>query len=567
MDFLWSNDPAQLSALRGAMRRVGHDDKNVALACNGPWGAVVAMKSPYQGLQPFVDKDVAVVVIGDPLISHETDSSVPASIRRTSGIFRMWRASGKDRRPILPRHPSAMLCFGPDPGTAEVITDASGAVPVFVSQPLSGSANFLASSAELIAAVVKPHLDDVSAREFILTRRVSFPNSLYHGITELLPGSIHRFPERSTSRWWQPPLPNYSEDPRVYADSVRETVYETINLLARQVVGQGVTTLSAGSDTRVVAAIASKVLNLQGITITAKPNLESRTARQVARRLGIPWRHVVRSANHYGDVYRSVPMMLGAHCLWSDAHFHLNALDLPEDVPFVLGGYQADALFRSGVALYKRRKASIARGRVEADSPLWIIDRLAQGAPREVGRAITERWKASEELLGLTSAHPEDLRMTYPLSRMRTPIHFQAARRNGPQYEPFMTVGALELAFRIPIEFKQSERGAGSLADHLFREEYRRFRGIPTNPASNSMVRYVLNWWRKVDPDVLKHSGAWSTIQDPFNEEEMAHRFADSIKQAQHRLNLNMPRRPSPELKLACYQVACAARVLTQSTY
>ncbi len=539
MDFVASTDPQDLVLMLYALDLVGIDPGTICLSEAGPWGSFAATSSPYRGLQPLSTEDEIVAVVGDPLLDLPSNAGQVTTPQRarTAAIAHLWADSGAGRAELRPEHPAALIRIARSSREIEVLTDVLGAVPVYYSE--QGSRLLISTSPDVIAAMIHPELDELSAVELLVAGRLSFPHTLYRGVEQLLPGSRHRWPQRQSSRWWTPPTPEASGSVDHWSKLVEEALEALLSRVAEQVADYGVVTLSAGQDTRAVAIVASRHMTLEAVTLTAVPNPESWIAARVARRLGIPHRLALRSRNHYGDVYRTNPVVLTTQNLWDHAHFHLGALGLDASTPSVIGGYMADTVFREQSTHRSLHGRLIRAGEVSPGDHPWAVSDLVPRLSASLRSAIDDRWVRARELLQLTKASA-DLALSHPLSSTVGAAHFHAARRNGPQYEPFMTRRCVDLAFRIPPEVKANFRMNG-----MFPSARAATRWIPINPTNIRGINRSLRTWRRLPdplvPSWVNHPESWSTLENPRSDPSLEVQFIDAVNQMGAIVGLQLP--------------------------
>jgi asparagine synthetase B (glutamine-hydrolysing) len=515
MDFLYTSRPDETKRLLKAMHQVGHRQEDIALAMTGKWGTLIATTTPYQALSPLVTPKRILAVIGDPLLevcSHPSPDTKPQSRdARTQTIADAWENGPLDA--VLPHHPAAMLRIDRETGNVELITDALGGVPVFHQHHIDG--HLLATTPDLIASIGESRFDPLSGVELITTGRIHFPHSLYQDIHQLLPGAIHRFPEQKTQRWWTPPRPIEGKDPREWAQLVRDALYDTLHTLSHQVHGPGWVTLSAGKDSRAIARAASSSMKVAAVTLSPVRNMESRIAKKVARKTGIPHHHRVAGPDHKANIIRSRPLMLGSSNNWKHAHYHLGVLGVPRDSAFVLGGHTADTRFYRSDAMTQRRERGVRNGQLGPDHPYWDPNGFSLSMEPATRAAIEDRWEQGAAFLGLGGLDRQT-RFMHPLSSQFSAAQFHSARRNFPAYELFMTEPMVRLGFQIPTPMKARPKKDDErplVGKYLFEEERAHYADIPINPGK-SVKRFHKKIKRRLPaslvPMKVRFPGSWA---------------------------------------------------------
>jgi len=559
MDFLWTNAPGKIPDLLRGLDRVGVATDTVSVAESGSWGTLVATTTPYMGLSPHISDEAILVAVGDPLLPAIRSSSGESRTRRSRSISDLWGQIGDNRSALQPQHPAALMRVDRVSNSTEVVLDAFGGVPVFTAT--WGSHRLVGTTPDLLAATAGAQLDVVSAAELMAAGRIAFPNSLYLGITQLMPGSHHNLTSGKAVRWWRPPHPDLSRSSRAWAEDVEDAVRGTLREIVRQLGRAGLTTLSAGRDTRAVASLGSEAMDLTAVVLTGAPNLESWTARRVARRLDIPLDARLRPPDHYLRLLKSRPLALGTGTDWLHAHFHSHVLSSGETVSFILGGYNADTLFRNGGGAFKAWSKLKRSGSLPSVRGRWPVSSIYEEYPPSLISRIEDRWSESMSLLGITPEHNQGLSMEFPFTQRLTAAHFNASRRNGPQYEPFMTEAALRLGFLIPEP--QKDRGFTSV---LFRAPLRSFRGIPINPGEGRIGSRFLKILSLLLPDVLaprglKARGSWSAGADPLSDVNLAPQLREALVEVERLVGLSSGRHRSLHLMSLALQIETARRL------
>ncbi|ODR96793.1 hypothetical protein AUC71_04295 [Methyloceanibacter marginalis] len=146
--------------------------------------------------------------------------------------------------------------------------------------------------------------------------------------------------------------------------------------------------------------------------------------------------------------------VIPSHTDREHAHFRDQALGEIKS-PFLLGGYMADTILHLASPFYWARCKAMRAGTISSDAPRWMLTTFGTTLDSETVDGISGRWEQSDALLSITGHHEPSLTTAYPATRQGHIAHFQAARREYPIYEAFMTRTALEIGFEIPIKLKE----------------------------------------------------------------------------------------------------------------
>lgn len=554
MDFVYSSDPSQAAKIRAAWVGQGVA-RPIAVEHSGRWGCFAATDTPYWGYAPEIVDGQLVCVVGDPLVSGLAVSE-RSGAARTTAVARNWK---RDAASVEPNHPAALFRIE-DNQSVSIVTDAWGAVPIFWG--LFDDALYVATSPDLIALCVEAQTDRLSVLEFLATTQLSFPNTLYTDIWQVAPAShvsLNGEGVASSQRYWSPPLPVPGRSVPQWADVLHQSIVGTYALMAAELGRKGSATLSAGLDTRYLIGLATrdKLLELDAVTIAPIRNQEFWIAKRAARLLEVEHKAVHPPPGGYGARMLENAPFIPSHIDREHAHFSNKALGEIK-APFLLGGYMADTILNCGDPFYTLRRHALQARNIPSNGARWMRTTFGATLGANDADAISRRWQHSDELLGLTVQHEPGLVTAYPATRQGHIAHFQAARREYPMYEPFMTRAVLGLGFELPIELKQASPKqdfyapyldgllSGMLApgasDRLSKRWQKRLNGVPMEKRPE---------WAKLTS--AWHS-AWGLTHDTYVRE-----LADSLKRIRRRYKGDYTTVP----RQLCYQVAGAEDITT----
>lgn len=454
-DFLLSTITADAPRLRTILTTLSGADAAIATEWQCPFAAVAITTTPYPGLAPLEDDGKLVWVLGDPLLGGPM-AGAPSSCARTAALAASWRTTGDTPEP---RHPAALCRLDRQTGELEIVIDAIGGVPVYLSTQ-DGQA-VIGSSPDLVAALTGAAVDPIAAAELLRNRRICFPHTLYAGVRQLRPGASHRFRLATEDRapttlpWWTPPSVE-SRPTSEWSAIIRAALTDSLEEIAAQIGKAGTITLSGGLDTRWLAALAAPLLTLEAVCVTDGENVERRVAQQVAERIGLAFRGLDRVKGHYARLLLGRPIWASSQNLWHHAHFI--GLDLAASPRLVLGGFGADTALKRGETSFRARTMARADGKLPAAAPFWQVEALPAGALSAAEAAAIDAHYA--ELAAMLERRGEDLAEAFgiwPFTQRGTAAHFHANRRTMPAYEPFLSRTIADLAFRLPSSLKEAE--------------------------------------------------------------------------------------------------------------
>lgn len=514
MDFLYSSNESSRPMISRIFREVISQNVKVLDATDEiAGGSLIYTESPYRTTRLVTRGEYSYLAMGDGLVEELSDwkSNIP---------------HGEEEVPVClegrPNHPYSLLTFQHQNGGLSVLKDVWGSIPVYFSQKSDDL--IVASSPDIIAWITSVTIDDLAIKELLVSGQVCFPNTLYKEIKQCAPGAVTKFSKGKppeTEFWWRPPLPDDGPGPEEWVEEIEESSKWHLRQIKHQIGAKGSIALSAGFDSRYLLSFMGDEagFEIDARNVTAAWNLESYSAKKVAKVAGVGFGHHIRRADHYAKLALAEPIELGTHNRWKNAHFYEGELTRDDIGGFVIGGYMADTVLANGDPLWVQNKRLKSRGLIDQGAPRWVRFRSYAGLTEDDCEEIEQRWKIADEFLGLTEFHSENLRNVFPASRQGDNAHFEAARRSYPMYELFMTRRALELGFKIPFEVKEKLGKKG-----FFEERLKMFSEAPINPGSDSSIKEAIqkfkkNFPKELWPDVINHVGSWGAVEGEATKE------------------------------------------------
>nr|WP_156889306.1 hypothetical protein [Halomonas sp. 1513] len=557
MDFIWCSDKSKIASLEKGFLSVGYIPESIVFSSHGEWGAIIAVKSCYTGLDPYEDEEFICVVVGDPLIDKGETKKLGSSVQsscRSKRIADIWGEGGKNKNIMVPEHPAAIVCINKKIKKSEVYTDILGAVPVY--SAISEGAVFLSSSPDIIAAILGPPIDKISGVELVVNGRINYPYTLYDGIVQLAPGALYTLPDLAFEKLWVPPSCVEDTSAEEWGALIKEELQLFFRGMAVLLGESGATTLSAGKDTRMISQLASSCMRLDAVTLYPVKNIDYYITSLVAKKIGIKLNGVLRSPSHYSELYRSRPVGITTQNLWGDAHFHNRVLGEHLNTPFILGGYLGDAFLRGNSIYNKRRLQAIKRKEINSTSYDWVINEMGATLSGEIANAINTRYYQASTMLGLGIEHRNDMVNNYPFTSILSAAHFHAARRYGPHYEPFMSRKLVEIAFKIPLHLKKDELQNSLYSSVGVGFSRKIFCVSLLNKFANRLGVIVPG---KYQPKWLKYQGSWSYLVSPYNESDLHKDFMESLSFTESLLGVDLHSiKIGSRNKVACLQIMTA---------
>ena len=342
-----------------------------------------------------------------------------------------------------------------------VITDAAGSIPVYYAH---GQGNWALGTLvhHVATASGRTTVDNVSAVDYLLNQAICYPYSWYEDVFLLPPASICRLDENglTVDTYWQPSEPSdiydRSADARVWGARLRDRVATAVQ---RGIEGQARSRLmySGGIDSRAVLSLIPDAHECIPTIVLNKQNREYRLARRGAQLLGRSLEWVQRPKDFYRSAIYERIDRIGPGRDFRHTHIAGPVAARFEDADVVLGGYHADALFKtydmSNVrerlgrpsVLQPPRPNVVKMTQFDTAEAAYFRADLVEAA-RDRRRAHHKRLK---ELRPLTAGNWHPL---WPLSGQSYgyPHFLSCLRMNAHVIEPFMFQQTYLLAAEMP---------------------------------------------------------------------------------------------------------------------
>lgn len=501
---------------------------SLVAACNRPfasgrqgesrdfaWGSLAAVREPMTRLNNVVlGPDWMLAWVGDLV-----EPSAPDRARKLEDTtFRIVHELGdRQFRPELACEGlnGAFAIAYADPTNLVILTDIMGFIQVFCGVDRTGRIDALGTSSDLVASISREarDLDEVSVGEFLGFGTTSFPHTMYKGLRELEPGSIHwwRF-ERQEIRYerlayWEPPGPgSETASYEQMVDRLRAAIVEAVRKRCES--GKTGVFLSGGLDSRLIMSCVPGDVDCVGITLSDVENRETRTAKRVADRYGRDWRLLLRDDDYLAHSIAAVVRLCGCDFDWINAHAVGFADAISEEgCAAILNGTEFDAYFkghfaREWVRVPRMRGllgASYARQGFDYVEQLdrFCIDNLRPGVLDGIRERRIRHQKFVESKLGGEQVSREWLRL-YPFSANKIGACLSAERRVLPVRLVAADRRLVEFAMACPLEWKLGGKIFESAASTLWGPGAR----IPSandgvTPGSGHSRRLMQRTWRK----------------------------------------------------------------------
>lgn len=489
MDFLFSSNPAELDKLEQSLSHFRTDEKSLISSSTGEWGCLVWHGTPYPGFAPLETENSITLVLGGPLPRNnlsEIDCLTENSL--TSSLYDHWNVQQDiDWMEDFVGH-FLILTVSKITGEISAVTDCSSFIPLYSAQVedelLSDLADVrLGSHSDALAASIfssdeiHNDFDFVSISDFLKSKIVTFPHTLYKSIKQLHPGTAFVFSKNPSSggyrvvsnNYWIPSEKNVGElSFKSTSEQLRKTLQHNIASIAR-LKGDAYLMMSAGQDSRVVASVLSATgKNTHAVTFLDSFNREASIAEKVCKKLDIPWRAVYRERSHYIDNIDSSMKLCESANFFIHAHINGFQKTLPKN-SLLLGGNLVDSLFR-GLKAKGFGKAGI----------LWKVDKEDWAYPVGKGRILaSERLQAevakrkvkfNKKLKNIRPNTWAEWHGVWPATMNTNTTSLHVNRRMYVSYEPFMDSRMMALSAKTLQRWKLNRKLFAKAMKPLFKK-------------------------------------------------------------------------------------------------
>jgi asparagine synthase (glutamine-hydrolysing) len=186
---------------------------------------------------------------------------------------------------------------------AYLVADVARSIPLYYDE----AGTLVSDDGETVAAEIDASRDPITTAEFLLTRYVTGPDTIWDGVNSTQAGEVVRVgpkPTRHTYREFWPAATEPVEDPVTVLDDALEIAIDRLLAVAGE--RRIVLPLSGGYDSRLLAAaIAERGHPLTAFTFGRPGHPDVEVSREVADRLDIDWELVAYDREAWASWYHA----------------------------------------------------------------------------------------------------------------------------------------------------------------------------------------------------------------------------------------------------------------------
>ncbi len=364
-DFLYSTKSLPQEKCQEAFHRVyGYDIKTRFFAGNNCLLAI--SENIYKGYLPYEHNDHICAVIGGPILKFR-DNKFITSINSNEGsksIFNRWIIDNKMQWDEDMDGPFVVLLFNKHTGDLTLVTDMMSFIPVYQNK---NSENILVGThLNTLDYISASKVDQVSVADFIMNDVVTFPYTVFEGVFQIYPASIHKWEGKKPTKYsyttyW---LPYESDSDEKYnisllAERLQKGLKRYINSILEANPKVGIL-MSGGEDSRTILGLMPLDYPKDGIMVTdSLNNDEVNIAKHVAKSQKIDLTIGIIAKDYFPNIFAKCSNLVGvgADCA------HVHSFGFHQDYKFykydaIFGGFLADTFLK---ALWARKEQKMKR--------------------------------------------------------------------------------------------------------------------------------------------------------------------------------------------------------------
>ena len=415
------------------------------------------------------DGDVFIAIVGRiALESKEWEEAV--SIDRKGGlgckaIYEMYKTEGINRLQNLNGN-FVVLIFDAKIKKFYIIVDRCGMCSCFTAR--IGDDDFVyGSHPDILASAlnISEDWDMESIAEFVMTGRVSFPNTYYNKIKALDYGSIHTIDLKAGRKVYESKKKyfefnfyiDYSISEWDLAEELAAAFRKAMRKRALPIFGQTAISLSGGLDSRAILSSTDYKNKIWTFCFFDEENFEYSIAKAIASEAGVKFIPLKRAFDHYGNNAEMGIKISGGFGDFGSNHYlgfrkSLNNLGIDS----IISGFYCDYLFK-GLVLDKKankfiKTESLSQFNYQSYMPIYWFDSSYSNDVRDrLEKVFPENMRKDESEIGkLNIEHRRVFPLGYEPDNQETTV----PQRVMGWYLPIVDNDIIETYLKIPPNYK-----------------------------------------------------------------------------------------------------------------
>lgn len=468
---LKNNDKCNSTKISSANSMQYYDDIKVCEIKNEICNIIISRADDWAIWGPYESGDGSVSVSMAGRIALDGKDWESASELQGSGglackaIYRRYRDGGLKALEEL-NGSFAVLVHDKHVGKLYIINDRCGMYPCYMSQ--AKNQGWIIGSHPDLVAVENGNAskwDLVSLTEYLVTGKVSYPNTYYENVKAIDYGTIHTFNVQREKVSYEGGRKYFNFQFKLdhgaseleLAQELASAIRKSINRRTMSIFGRTGISLSGGLDSRALLCAAGDNSSICTFCFYDEENREYRIARDIARAAGVEFIPLRRSFEHYGSNAEMGVRISGAMGDFGNNHY-LGFRDTFRNLGIdnIIAGFYCDYLFKSLVLNKKRnrilRTENFASFRYENYMPFfWFDTEYSKQVKERQDKLLPDFIKKDESDYGRLEI---ERRRLFPLYTEPDNMETLIPQRVMGWYLPIVDNDIIETYLKIPPAYK-----------------------------------------------------------------------------------------------------------------
>lgn len=514
-DFIYSQKPLAVKMVERAFHLVyGHKKELIIFEVNNCF--LYITKNIYNGFEPLETANYICAVIGGPVLKFRDNKFITTknSNEGTTALYNRWIGNNKMRWDEDLDGPFVVLLLDKHKGHLTLITDMMSFIPVF--QYHNNETFLVGTHLNTLDYINQLKIDKTSIADLILNDVITFPYSVFLGVTQIYPASIHKWTGKQSNNYsfdiyWSPNESDKGEKQKasMYAERIRKGLKGYVDSILEANPRVAVL-MSGGEDSRTVLGSIPLRYAKDGIMFTESLNNEVKITKKVAKKNNMKLKIVKVHRIHFPDTMESCSNLVGAGADCANVHA-FGFQQVFESYDAIFGGFLADTLLK---VLWDKKNQSNSRSKVSVSKE--VFDQLNKR--REVHRDILTKMRPNSYL---------EWQGFWPMSMQRDIPNIWGHRRLFKNYEPFTASEILKVSSAASQKIKKNRILFQKVALYFLRH----MKWIPHNTGflpyfshkinTIFLIPYLVKAYRKLYQSNISRGNTWPNYEDVFKLSEM----------------------------------------------
>ena len=545
-DFIFSKINKDNGFLSKKLRCIYGENKIKTYEYHSHFGSIAYCENHYNGFSPYNTEDFLLIVIGGPILNFRDNNFISANggNEGTIAINRRWKEQKKIVWDEDLSGPFVIFNFDKRNGHIELISDMMSFIPVYSN--LQNDILVIGTHIDTIARINNNSLDKVSIADFILHEVVTYPYTIYNGIKQLAPATIHNWNletqknKFSQTCYWLPREVKNIDN----IDNIAKELNKSLNKYVNRVIhskAKVATFISGGEDSRVVLSAIPKEYPKDSFIFVDKPNYEALIAKKVTKKLNAKIFIEEREPDHYWHILKAACDLIGTCGDYAHVHsygFHKHCSFDNYDVIF--GGFLADTLLKGHHVAKKKIPKFLHFFPIPEIAKVSQFDYISSNNffldPMVISKIKERRISHYQRIKELRPESVKEWFNIWPISMHNDIPNIYGNRRLFRSYEPFTDSAIVKISSVSPQSYKLNRR----LFQKAFKNLYRKTKFIPHASGYYPYLPWYFNkpilamnkTYKKIEEIFkkdLKNEGSWSNW-DELIKSNMAYKISNKYE-------------------------------------